>query len=132
MSIWKTLAVVSLLAALAACTSAPIQNLSGMPISDQPDGTAPSEAQVRKAIMKGCVGKGWTPEFVEQGLIRCSIVVRSHQAEVDIPYTRESYDIVYRSSVNLDHEGDEIHRNYNKWVVNLSESIRLALLENTY
>jgi hypothetical protein len=51
-------------------------------------------------------------------------------AQVDIPYNRQMYSIVYRDSNNLDYDGVNIHSNYNSWIQNLSAAInaRLSML----
>ena len=54
-------------------------------------------------------------------------MVRSkHFAMVEIPYTVDKYSIIYRDSRELDYNAkwQRIHRNYNKWVINLSDSIQ--------
>ena len=82
--------------------------------------------------MKGSIQKGWVPSVVKPGLVEASIQVRTHQAVVSIPYTQADYDIIYKSSQNLDESGGKIHRNYNRWVVNLSASIQEELLDEVY
>ena len=50
-------------------------------------------------------------------------------AKVDITYTTESYSVVYKDSHELLYDGKEIHRNYNNWVLQLSDRIRLQLAQ---
>jgi hypothetical protein len=42
---------------------------------------------------------------------------------VDIFYTATTYSIQYRSSINLDESGGQIHKNYNGWISNLVKGI---------
>jgi len=129
----KTLGLCLASLVLAACTSAPLQNMSGVAVPEMPDGGGLTANQVKASVMRGCVDKGWTPREQEPGLIHCSINVRSHHAEVAIPFTASEYDIRYVDSVNLDDDGEgRIHRNYNRWVANLSSSIQQELLSQAY
>ena len=52
------------------------------------------------------------------------MTVRRHQALVEITYTDNSYAITYKDCENLDYSNGSIHRNYNRWVVNLSNTIQ--------
>ena len=65
----------------------------------------------------------------EPGLIEASINVRTHKATVSIPYSAKGYSIEYKDSVNLGHKGNNIHRNYNKWVTLLDRDIQQELLD---
>ena len=44
-------------------------------------------------------------------------------AVVDIKYTNKAYSIDYVSSQDLLYDGNQIHRNYNKWVKILEQDI---------
>ena len=48
-----------------------------------------------------------------------TLILRTHTAEIEIPYSAGGYSIAYKSSVNLQ-EGGNIHRNYNGWIQNLN------------
>ena len=48
-------------------------------------------------------------------------------AQVEIPYDRVTYSILYRDSNNLDYDGVNIHSNYNGWVQRLSAEINAQL-----
>lgn len=77
--------------------------------------------------MAGCKERRWIPILDENNNISCSILVRSkHFAEVDIPHTADTFSIIYKDSRELDYneKKQRIHRNYNKWVLNLSDSIQ--------
>lgn len=117
------------------CLLVPLQARAGQPINDlldvrvpaKLDGSAYSVEEVRRAIIAGTQRRGWTPRLEGGSKIIASILVRSkHYAEVEIAFTATSYSITYRDSRELDYDKDsrEIHRNYNKWVSNLSESIQ--------
>ena len=89
---------------------------------------------VSKAIKSALIERGWTVQREENGVIEAKIFVRSHSAEIRIPFNREYAHIQYVSSTNLlydeKHGIKYIHRNYNKWIKLLERDIanRLALL----
>ena len=96
---------------------------------------SPSLDEVKKAIMKssGTNYVHYKMSDVEPGLIRCKLSKSRHEAWVDIPYSQESYSILYQKSVNLRYapaseEGSvTIKGHYNKWIRNLDESIKRNL-----
>ena len=105
----------------------PILNLKDVAVPVRPDGTAYTIDEVQAAIIGGCRVKGWTPKIEEPGRITASILVRNrHYAEVSITYTQAAYSIQYVTSRDLDYDEktQEIHRNYNKWITLLSETIQ--------
>lgn len=104
----------------------PILNIVDQPVPIQPDGRQLSAEDVQFAIIEGCRARGWAPTIESDDTIRASITVRGrHYAEVEIPFSETSYSIIYVESDNLDYNETKqrIHRNYNKWVLNLSASI---------
>lgn len=81
---------------------------------------------MREAIIAGCQDRGWTAAIDDERQIKCSILVRGkHYAEVVIPYSAASYSILYFDSRELDYneKKQRIHRNYNGWVIKLSQTI---------
>ena len=52
-----------------------------------------------------------------------TLILRTHTAVVEIPYSATSYSIRYRSSIDLNEAGGKIHKNYNSWVQNLTHGI---------
>ena len=110
-----------------ALAAKPIENLIDVRVPTNADGSSPSLEDVRNAIVSGCKKKRWIPVLDENNNITCSILVRSrHFAEVEIPYTADTYSILYKSSRELDYneKKQRIHRNYNKWVILLSDAIQ--------
>jgi hypothetical protein len=77
----------------------------------------------------------WTFQREENGVIEAKLFVRSHTAEIRIPFETEYVNIQYVSSTNLlydeKHGIKYIHRNYNKWIKLLERDIanRLAVLK---
>jgi len=110
----------------------PIQNVVDEPVPIMPDGSTPEVDAVRAAIIAGCTSKGWTPVLSGENELTCSILVRGrHFAEVRIPYSEEKFSILYLKSreLNYDPETQKIHRNYNKWVWNLSTAIKVQFVK---
>jgi hypothetical protein len=125
----KTLIFFAILlgASAQAWAAKPILNIEDESVPVKLDGSTLSIEEVRDAIAAGCKLKGWTPVIVDEGQIKCSILVRGrHYAEVLIPYTESKYSILYSDSRVLDYDAERqrIHRNYNKWVILLSQTIQ--------
>ena len=105
----------------------PIMNIEDEAVPVKLDGSTRSADEVGKAIAAGCKAKGWTPVMVDDTQLKCSILVRGkHYAEVLIPFTESKYSILYSDSRVLDYDAERqrIHRNYNKWVILLSQTIQ--------
>jgi type IV pilus biogenesis protein CpaD/CtpE len=120
-------AVLAAATALTACsTLAPIQNVENVPVSSSANKPL-TPAEVRGAIVRAGAGLGWIMKDGGQGVINGTLILRTHTAEVQIPYSSTSYAIVYKSSINLQEAGGKIHRNYNGWVQNLNRGINAQL-----
>ena len=105
----------------------PILNIVDEPLPLRVDSSSATLDDVKKAIISGCLEKGWTPVADGDTQIKCSILVHGkHYAEVVIPYSESSFSILYSDSRVLDYneKKQRIHRNYNNWVLNLSQSIK--------
>jgi hypothetical protein len=89
---------------------------------------------VARAIKSGLVAREWTVQREENGVIEAKLFVRSHTADIRIPFDKEYVNFQYVSSTNLlfdeKHGIKYIHRNYNKWIKLLERDItsKLALL----
>jgi hypothetical protein len=83
--------------------------------------------EVRGSIVRAGAGLGWIMKDAGPGMINGTLILRTHTAEVQIPYSAASYGIVYKSSINLQESGGKIHRNYNGWVQNLNRGINAQL-----
>ncbi|EKO3867896.1 hypothetical protein P0E20_001849 [Vibrio harveyi] len=96
-------------------------------VEDTPVAYDLQNKQVKAAIVQSATNRGWTIEETSPGVLIAKINVRSHFAEVKIPYSNEYYSIIYLNSVNLKASDGKIHRNYNRWVNNLNVDIQRAL-----
>lgn len=120
------LALIGIVAlALVGCRSNPVYNVEGAPVSTSTSGY--NLRDVRNAIQQAGVSLGWQMKDVQPGLIVGTLYVRDHMAQVEIPYNRTSYSIIYRDSQNLGYDGVNIHSNYNGWVQRLSGAINAQL-----
>ncbi|WP_323846023.1 hypothetical protein [Microbulbifer magnicolonia] len=129
-SISKILFATLLTTVLGGCTSHPLMNLQDRTIPNRLDGSVQTQDSVKKGIIAGCIDKGWTCQEVSPGLIAATINVRKHRAVANIAYNADSYSISYKDSQMLDYNSrrNTIHRNYNRWINNLSISIEKELL----
>lgn len=82
---------------------------------------------IKKAIIRAGGALGWSMKPVEPGKILGTLHLRSHMAQVNIPYSKSSYSISYKDSVDLNYDGEKIHSNYNGWIMNLDRGIRNQL-----
>ena len=126
-AIFATCLVMGLFAASPAAWAgrdAPIQNLVDVPVMWMP-GVEPSADKLARAVVAVCARLGWVCQIVSPGEIHGRLNLRSHEANVRIPYAADKYSILYESSDNLryDAEKNTIHRNYNNWVLNLQRQI---------
>jgi len=111
---------------------APILDVTDTPVSWLP-GVDRDEDKVARAIITACARLGWVCSIAAPGEIKGRLNLRSHQADVRIPYSTETYSILYVSSENLRYDAAErtIHRNYNNWVLNLQRQINAELAATT-
>jgi hypothetical protein len=120
-------AMISLTLALIGCRSAPVYNATDVPVNASEKATA---ADVKKAIMSAGAALGWQMKGDAPGHIVATLALRKHMAIVDIPYSTNSFSILYKDSTELGYNGSSIHSNYNGWVQNLERQItaRLSVL----
>lgn len=119
----------ALLAALAlggCARTAPILELHDMPATTA-SGKLPTANQVRNAIVTAGTSLGWRIADAGTGRLQGTLVLRSHVAVVDIPYSFAGYSIRYKRSENLNEADGQIHSNYNGWILNLDRTIRTEI-----
>ncbi|MEJ2619956.1 MAG: hypothetical protein P8163_06745 [Candidatus Thiodiazotropha sp.] len=124
----KNLLFISLLVftlGLMGCRTEPIYNVQDSPVNTI---GKTSTTSIKKAIMSAGAGLGWRMKEVKPGHIVASIMLRGTTATVDIPYSKKTYSIVYKSSNGLKYDGSKINKQYNKWIVNLDNAIQQRLI----
>ena len=108
--------------------SRPIMNIDNNTIPSLNDGSSMSLEVVKNAILTACGRRGWTTKVKDGNVIEANVVVREHQATIEIPFSQNSYSIVYKDSEGLRYQGSgTIHKNYNGWITMLSASIQQEL-----
>ena len=126
MRIRVALAMFAVIVAITGCASVPIMNVNDSPVASSSSKPL-SDEQVRGAIIRAGSALGWQMKEEGPGLLRGTLLLRTHSATVDIPYSATSFSIKYRSSVNLDEKNGNIHKNYNGWIQNLTKGINAQL-----
>lgn len=131
MKVFVRTVIVALLALLAmpAFAGKPVLNIDNASVTSV-SGKPATEEAVQKAILVSLAAKGWTATVDKPGLIKAHITVRTHTAEIEIPFDAAHYSIKYVNSTNLDYDAarNQIHRNYNNWIKSLGEVINAELL----
>lgn len=122
MRIFLSAAALAITVAIAGCSSAPIMNVNEAAVTNAA-GKALSHEQVRSAIIRAGAALGWQMKDEGQNMLVGTLTLRQHTAVVEIPYSSKHYSIKYRSSVNLQESGGNIHKNYNGWIQNLTRGI---------
>ena len=79
------------------------------------------------SITAGAADRRWTPKVVGPGHVEAHLYIRSHVAIIDITFDESAYSITYKDSENLDYKDGRIHRNYNRWVANLNQTLQRRL-----
>jgi hypothetical protein len=125
---YRNLILLAVALLLSACTSKPIYNPSDT-LSSNLDIT---DLEMQNAIISALAQRRWTVQAVQPGKIQAEITVRKHHAEIDIPYSPTSLQILYRTSSNLNYKNGEIHRNYNRWIKNLRLNVLKELSLDTF
>lgn len=110
----------------ASCTTAPIVNVDNAAVPTV-SGKPMTKEQVRAAIVRAGGALGWQMKDEGPDKLVGTLVLRTHAAVVEIPYSATSYSIKYRSSVDLNESGGNIHKNYNGWIQNLNKGINTQL-----
>jgi hypothetical protein len=106
--------------------TAAVKNLDNIPVTTS-SGKPMSAAQVRTAIIAAGTSLGWKFADAGAGKLEGTISLRTHTAVVEIPYSPQTYSIVYKRSENLTEANGQIHNNYNGWVQNLDRAIRTEM-----
>jgi hypothetical protein len=116
---------------LAACGGGlvPVHNIQNAPIIAA-RGQAPNTQEVRDAIMRALVSRGWQVDREGPDGVVATMVTRGNSATVLVRYDSRAFSISYLdSSPGLKFNGASIHRRYNEWVEKLEKSIRKLLAD---
>ncbi|WP_455818016.1 hypothetical protein [Pseudomonas cerasi] len=86
-----------------------------------------NDNQLQTAILEAGRARQWLMQPQQPGVINGHITQRGHSADIRITYGANHYSINYVGSSNLMAGAGEIHRNYNRWVINLDNDIQFRL-----
>lgn len=86
-----------------------------------------SNEQLKDAIIQAGLSRQWVMTPAAPGVINGHLSQRGHTADIRVTYSSGSYSINYVSSSNLKARRGQIHKNYNQWVNNLDQDIKLRL-----
>lgn len=105
-----------------------IRNPAGIPISWNADGQ-PTMERIQRAIIAGCIPRGWKCQAIKPDEIRAVLRLRQHMAEAVIAFDTKNFSITYVNSTELRYDATEktIHRKYNQWIANLITDINTAI-----
>lgn len=94
------------------------------------DGSPPTAARVKAAILDAARKRRWEVVSTEPGKVTLRYAPRTHEVVIAVRYDDNGFKIEYVSSNNLDYEVKRgktyIHGNYNVWIANLGQQIRLS------
>lgn len=127
----RSIIVLSLLLLGTACTSNPLQDPVAVRV---PQGL--TDDQITDAIKDAFVGRGWTIQSAQPGVIESTLYIREHSATLGALYDQSQVELKYVSSTNLDYSESggerQIHRNYNAWVDNVANDLRAQLSRRAF
>lgn len=108
------------------CRTAPIHTVEDAPFPTWQEKNV-TQKDIAKAIISAGKSLNWIMKEKSDNHIQGTLLLRSHTAVVDIYYDESEFSIKYNDSTNLNYNGTEIHRNYNNWVINLTNRITIYL-----
>ncbi|MCJ8328174.1 MAG: hypothetical protein MJK08_13860 [Campylobacterales bacterium] len=126
-SILKLIAITSiLLVVLTGCRSAVVYNVENSPVMIDKD---LSQKEMFKSIYAAGTTLGWQIKKVKPGLAVARLQLRSHVANIEIPFNAKEFSIIYKNSINLRYDKIKgtIHSNYNGWIQNLEKAINIQI-----
>lgn len=117
--------------AITGCSTKPITNIQNELIPIVETTKAPTLEEIEKAILQASEALGWEGKTIEPGIIETTYTKRNFDATIDITYTEKDFDINYKNSHNLKYNDGKIHKNYNRWIANLSKNIKEKIKFNS-
>lgn len=84
-----------------------------------------SNARLKQIIISACSRYGWKVDSSTDSSVTATL---NHNAKesvtIEIPFSPQKVEFIYRSSQNMRYDGTKIHRSYNRWLKNLEVDIR--------
>ena len=118
------ISLVLMLSVMGCSRNAPLMNIPSQEVAAKK-----TNEDVFNAIKRAGVGLGWIINKTSDNTATGTLNLRSHQAVVSIDYSTKNYSITYYSSKELNYSGikNTIHSNYNGWIQNLNNAIKVQL-----
>ena len=120
----------SLATGMAVARSADLQEPQRTEVVTADASKTSTPTMVRRAIIVGGAHHGWKPVADKPGVLTLTAASSGHEVSVDVLYDATSFQVKYKSSVNMNEEksGDKVtvHPKVNKWLADLSDDIRGA------
>ena len=123
---------------LLATLSAGVQAAKSVTVQDQTNavptvGSAPSAGDVKKAILRAAVERGWQPISDTGGRVRLQLDEKkkgAYRLVIDVVYDAKNYTIKYVSSDGLKYNEKDstIHSSYQRWTNLLIQTINRDIL----
>jgi hypothetical protein len=111
---------------LAGCSSVPMVSVSRAS-TEHAAGKAVNKEQVRAAILRAGTALGWRIQDESPDALVGAFQSGSRSAVIAISYSAATFDVDYRSSVNLNEKDSLISDAYNEWIVKLYRRIQAEL-----
>ena len=127
--ICTVMAICIVAVSICGCSSKPMVRLEDNKIPSLSDGSPIALDEVKNVIIRACAGRGWVTKVNDGNVVEAEHSGRDFRVTIEIPYSQNSYSIVYKDSDGLDYKGKsgKIHNNYNRWVRYLADDIQLGL-----
>lgn len=82
--------------------------------------------KIRGVVREAFLGRGWIPTDKGANVLEAKLQ-KKYEAVVTASWTTKAVTVKYKSSEGLNAEGDQIHRNYNKWIRYIERDVALKL-----
>ena len=118
------ISLVLILGVMGCSRTSPLMNVPSQEVAAKK-----TNEDVFNAIKRAGVGLGWIINKTSDNTATGTLNLRSHQAVIAIKYSQKDYSIDYQASTDLDYNQEEntIHSNYNGWIQNLNNAIKVQL-----
>jgi len=116
---------------LSSCRTSTVYNVDKHPIVTKILGKNITQQEVTNALFDAGASLGWIIQQENASTAKASLFVRNHEVKALINFNTKEFSIEYLSSNNLLDSKGKIHKNYNKWIINLRNAINKNLNQTT-
>lgn len=87
-----------------------------------------SNAKLKQIIIAACSKYGWKIDSSSDSSVTATLNhMGKESVTIDIPFSNQKVEFLYKSSQNMRYDGAKIHRSYNRWLKNLEVDIRSGI-----